>query len=197
MTILPEADSLGHRTRFSDSSMYDEKCVLCGGTDGAGDNSLRYPCPKATDADERAHKNRLLVAPTVAQKLTEYAADSRCLSPHLISLLNEAADIITNEVVKKTKVDLTIKVDADDAIKKAAGFSAWFDINRHISLAKKDCISVKVYEAARHLYEREYNRTRISYMPPWFEAPRSVRLPYYNRAAAELGVEVEDHGEQD
>ncbi len=133
----------------------------------------------------------------MAQKLTEYAADSRGLSPHLISLLNEAADIIEHEVVKKTKVNLTVKVDADNAIKKAAGFSAWFDINRHINLAKKDCVSIKVYEAARQLYEREYNRTRSYSMPPWFEANRSFRMPYYTRAAAEFGVDVCDPGEQD
>lgn len=36
---------LSHKTRFSDSSIYDEKCVWCGGTDAAGDRSLNSPCP--------------------------------------------------------------------------------------------------------------------------------------------------------
>lgn len=40
-------NSLGHITRFSDSSIYDERCVLCGGTDAAGDRSLQQRCPKA------------------------------------------------------------------------------------------------------------------------------------------------------
>jgi hypothetical protein len=29
-------DDMGHITRFSDSSLYDEICVVCGLTDGAG-----------------------------------------------------------------------------------------------------------------------------------------------------------------
>jgi hypothetical protein len=40
-------DGKGHRTRFSDSSMYDEKCVLCGGTDAYGDARLNKPCINA------------------------------------------------------------------------------------------------------------------------------------------------------
>ena len=30
-----QPNELGHVTRFSDSSLYDEKCVLCGMTDGS------------------------------------------------------------------------------------------------------------------------------------------------------------------
>ncbi len=48
--IKPDAN--GHRTRFSDSSVYDEKCVLCGGTDASGDNSLNRPCPKAIKEED-------------------------------------------------------------------------------------------------------------------------------------------------
>jgi hypothetical protein len=42
-----EPDELGHRTRYSDSSVYDEKCMLCGGTDAPGDRSLQGVCLKA------------------------------------------------------------------------------------------------------------------------------------------------------
>ena len=36
----------GHITRLSmDSSLYDEICVLCGASDGLGDNRLNKPCP--------------------------------------------------------------------------------------------------------------------------------------------------------
>jgi hypothetical protein len=35
----------GHLTRFSDSSLYDEKCVKCGATDGRHDERLGKPCP--------------------------------------------------------------------------------------------------------------------------------------------------------
>ena len=38
-------DSKGHITRFSDSSMYDEKCTLCGATDAVWDNKLNERCP--------------------------------------------------------------------------------------------------------------------------------------------------------
>ena len=40
------SDHPSHITRMSDSSFYDEKCVLCGGTDGSGDHSLLLPCPE-------------------------------------------------------------------------------------------------------------------------------------------------------
>lgn len=46
---LPKADKFGHRTRFSDSSLYDEKCVCCGGTDAWGDHSLEKPCQTPDD----------------------------------------------------------------------------------------------------------------------------------------------------
>jgi len=39
-----EPDKMGHVTRFSDSSLYDEVCVLCGLTDG----SLMMPRPNTT-----------------------------------------------------------------------------------------------------------------------------------------------------
>lgn len=38
-------DSLGHRTRFSDSSLYDEVCVTCGATDTSWCDKLRETCP--------------------------------------------------------------------------------------------------------------------------------------------------------
>lgn len=34
-----------HDTRYSDSSLYDEVCKACGGTDAIGDTSLNRPCP--------------------------------------------------------------------------------------------------------------------------------------------------------
>ncbi len=38
-----------HKTRYSDSSMYDEVCVNCGATDlvPGGWGKLADPCPKA------------------------------------------------------------------------------------------------------------------------------------------------------
>lgn len=41
------ADQFGHKVRFSDSSLYDEVCTLCGGTDAMGDATLLNPCAKA------------------------------------------------------------------------------------------------------------------------------------------------------
>ena len=40
-TIAP--DNLGHRTRYSDSSLYDEVCVLCGANDSK--DALDKACP--------------------------------------------------------------------------------------------------------------------------------------------------------
>lgn len=34
-----------HRTRLSDSSLYDEVCLDCGATDARGDDRLDRPCP--------------------------------------------------------------------------------------------------------------------------------------------------------
>lgn len=61
-----------HKTRYSDSSLYDEVCTQCGGTDGIGDRSLNAPCPcapahpgaingeesKETAADQAAENRR-------------------------------------------------------------------------------------------------------------------------------------------
>lgn len=33
-----------HNTRYSDSSHYDERCILCGATDAPGSNGLDIPC---------------------------------------------------------------------------------------------------------------------------------------------------------
>lgn len=39
----------GHKTRFSDSSFYDEKCIYCGATDcvPGGMGELAYRCPES------------------------------------------------------------------------------------------------------------------------------------------------------
>lgn len=47
-----------HKTRFSDSSLYDEVCVYCGATDGAGDNRLREGCPQAPAPEPSADYER-------------------------------------------------------------------------------------------------------------------------------------------
>ena len=46
-----EPDSLGHVTRFSDSSLYDEVCVICGLTDG----SIMAPRPNTIFNTECTH----------------------------------------------------------------------------------------------------------------------------------------------
>lgn len=40
----PQEDHPSHKTRFSDSSFYDEICTLCGATDAAGDDRLKHQC---------------------------------------------------------------------------------------------------------------------------------------------------------
>lgn len=34
-----------HKTRISDSSLFDEICIYCGATDGMTDNRLKFKCP--------------------------------------------------------------------------------------------------------------------------------------------------------
>jgi len=36
-----------HKTRLSDSSLYDEVCIYCLGTDARNDERLNHPCPQA------------------------------------------------------------------------------------------------------------------------------------------------------
>lgn len=47
---MPPADRFGHVTRFSDSSLCDEVCTLCGATDRRGDPRLQQQCPGSADA---------------------------------------------------------------------------------------------------------------------------------------------------
>ena len=42
--LLGKPDKLGHITRISDSSFYDERCKLCGATDCFGDSRLTREC---------------------------------------------------------------------------------------------------------------------------------------------------------
>lgn len=43
-----------HKTRYSDSSIYDEVCIYCGATDAIGDRRLDQPCP--ANEEERIKK---------------------------------------------------------------------------------------------------------------------------------------------
>lgn len=52
--IIP--DKLGHKTRASDSSVFDEICTMCGGTDGPSDLRLTYECPLAPAPSSAAAK---------------------------------------------------------------------------------------------------------------------------------------------
>lgn len=49
-----KADAFGHKTRYSDSSLYDEVCTLCGATDARGNDALQRPCPCAEKPSRRA-----------------------------------------------------------------------------------------------------------------------------------------------
>jgi hypothetical protein len=50
-----EPNEMGHITRFSDSSMYDEKCVRCGMVDQAKRNIENTPCPDAQQPPPRTN----------------------------------------------------------------------------------------------------------------------------------------------
>lgn len=45
-------DHPSHKTRYSDSSIYDEVCIYCEATDGRGDNGLKVPCPRSPYMNE-------------------------------------------------------------------------------------------------------------------------------------------------
>lgn len=53
LKIYPiKADAKGHRTRYSDSSFYDEVCVTCGATDAG--TALNGTCPNQVTDEEHA-----------------------------------------------------------------------------------------------------------------------------------------------
>lgn len=47
-----------HKTRYSDSSFYDEVCIVCGGTDAHGDDRLQHPCEGSAKAGAVAAAKR-------------------------------------------------------------------------------------------------------------------------------------------
>jgi hypothetical protein len=51
---MSKTTDLGHKTRSSDSSLYDEVCVYCGATDSRGSDALDRPCPAAPKKGENA-----------------------------------------------------------------------------------------------------------------------------------------------
>jgi len=54
---LIRPDSLGHRIRFSDSSIYDIRCVTCGETDTPWDNGLNSACQsQLPEKEEKVEK---------------------------------------------------------------------------------------------------------------------------------------------
>jgi len=53
---VPKWDHPSHKTRYSDSSFYDEVCTVCGATDGRGDYGLKYPCPGVANAETRGEE---------------------------------------------------------------------------------------------------------------------------------------------
>jgi hypothetical protein len=52
---MRETKHSSHETRFSDSSLYDEKCIHCGATDEVpgGWGRLAHPCPVDRKADTK------------------------------------------------------------------------------------------------------------------------------------------------
>lgn len=55
-------NALGHETRFSDSSFYDEVCKRCGGTDAVSDDTLKYPCAGSPEKAEIESAYRKMIA---------------------------------------------------------------------------------------------------------------------------------------
>lgn len=62
-----------HKTRFSDSSVYDEVCTLCGATDELGSfGELSKPCPAASSQVDDRHEAQ--AAPEQNALMLELAA---------------------------------------------------------------------------------------------------------------------------
>ncbi|QIV65768.1 hypothetical protein Cp1R7AA1_236 [Mesorhizobium phage Cp1R7A-A1] len=82
-----------HRTRPSDSSMYDEKCVLCGVTDRNGMKDLEKTCT-ASDSVRDAHDAKAAVDAAERQRLKEEAfADHRATAiAKFPTILNKLAE---------------------------------------------------------------------------------------------------------
>jgi hypothetical protein len=55
-----------HQTRYSDSSLYDEVCTLCGATDARGSDRLYQPCSASARATVASGKDADPVARATA-----------------------------------------------------------------------------------------------------------------------------------
>lgn len=72
---LLNQDENGHQTRFSDSSLYDEVCNLCGATDRG--NDLRKPCPNAASTGPNSPATKAVVADL--QGMTDHDAHEQTM----------------------------------------------------------------------------------------------------------------------
>lgn len=206
---LPKADALGHRTRFSDSSFYDEVCELCGTTDGHG-GRLNSVCPQARPdtVAEMAHylrshaDNQYIETPDAAKALLRYGAD--CI---------EALGKRQMEVTLTAKPEITINVESRRAIPKAVevslaelagdvapsaktseelraqGHADHFAAEQQRTRDKKDAddfgVPLEIVVKARRMYQEEMARTHLFFMAEWNSVARFRKREYVRRAAAE------------
>lgn len=208
MTILPKADSLGHRTRFSDSSLYDEVCELCGTTDGHG-GRLNSTCPNARpDTVEemayylRSHAdNKYIETPDAAKALLRYGAD--CIEAlgkrQHVTLV--AKPEITVNVASRRAIPDTVEVSLAELVGDKApspetaaslreqGFARHFDNEQQRTLDEKVAgdfgVPLAIVVKARQMYEAEMAKTRIYFMAEWNNVARFKKREYVLRAAAE------------
>ena len=94
-------DTQGHRTRMSDSSLYDEVCLYCGARDHIVHDTLRMECTateeKKAEVDKRMDAAQSQPMPSATQDVyypevggvvTEYAPEQQAREPHKFRLFS-------------------------------------------------------------------------------------------------------------
>lgn len=95
-TIAP--DKLGHRTRYSDSSFYDEVCVLCGANDGDGRLSTICSKPMAGDLE------------TVTLRLTQVMVNDVVMTKADAEAFKSRWDLARGECVSQLPLPQTSRI---------------------------------------------------------------------------------------
>lgn len=85
--VMNKADKNGHVTRYSDSSLYDEVCVLCGGTDAVGDKRLKELCKAAPENNAKE-----------VEESYGFAKND------IVAVLNNKGDVILESIAKITSI---------------------------------------------------------------------------------------------
>lgn len=157
-----------HKTRFSDSSLYDVVCVLCGATDARGSDRLDKPCPHAwPEHDLTEYELRVLldVCGFGDGTLTWGAAMSEAVER--LEGLNLVEMLTTGLVVATELGDVVVRKYIEGAHEYKSLPVATIRITvPFVDPARKGVVfNIAAIRAKAETPKTEYRRTDMAYMP--------------------------------